>query len=356
MTATRRADAAAAAHPPPPGIDLGMLSDRLLKVPVHLDRNPVASFDARDAIGPKARAYLDHEFDSTGWKFKDAVGNLPLRAFAGVTTDQLCKIRYSQFTMMDQSVEKAFETDPTLLTIRKIENSAWRWGMTKPAWNEIVDAWDGIRRFDIGVPGMSATLDFTTGYNERGYSRHSRTYIDGVMAFLVHHRGKHVMTVGFSVAAGRRLLLQQVQLTSPRGNRWLFGLPRPRLEFVMDRLSAAFPRHRILVADGGQIASRNLASYRDGVERLAETARRADLAAARPGAGEDEILRAREAARDLEALQARHDRLEGDVARIAEGYRQTGRYALGKPRTYNGIAHRPAVAAGDAPGSAPGPG
>ena len=354
MTATGQAHAGADADPK--GIDLGMLTDRLLKVPVHLDRNPVASFDARDAIGPKARAYLDHEFDSTDWEFKDAVGNLPLRAFAGVTTDQLCKIRYSQFTMMDQSVEKAFETDPTLLTIRKIENSAWRWGMTKPAWNEIVDAWDGIRSFDIGVPGMSATLDFTTGYNERGYSRHSRTYIDGVMAFLVHHRGKHVMTVGFSVAAGRRLLLQQVQLTSPRGNRWLFGLPRPRVEHVLDRLSSAFPRHRILVADGGEIVAKNLASYRQGIERLAESARRAAEAARRPGAGMHEIDRAREAAEDLAGMRARHDHLEADAARIAEGYRRTGRYVLGECRTYNGIVHRTASADRDVPGTARHPG
>jgi hypothetical protein len=183
-------------------------------------------------------------------KFLSVYRHLPAEAFSRLTFDQICKLRHSSDTMMDNSVEEMFKKDPRYLVIQKIRSSLWRWGSSRGAWNEIVDAYDGLRRFDLGLKGFDIVLDHTTGHNERGYSEHARTFLDGVFGFMVRHNGQHVMMIGFSFAGDGRLLLQQVQSVRQKGNRWLYEFPQRRVEFVIDSLRAAFPEHRVLVVDG----------------------------------------------------------------------------------------------------------
>jgi hypothetical protein len=316
------------------GIALDSLAEPLKRVSVHLDRKPVLSFDAAARIGPHALAYAQAHY-GTRRPFLEVLHDLPLHAFARLSADELCKIRQSSVVMMHTSVERAFEEHPVLNLVRKIGSSMWRWGVRRALWNETVDAYDGIRAFDVGLPGFSATLDFTTGYNPRGYSQFSRTFLDGVFGFLVHHGGRHVMTVGFSLSTGRNLLLQQVQLTQRRGNRWLYSLPSGRMEFVVDRLRAAFPRHRIMVADGGSVASVNLRSYQNGIE---EVSRRLEWNRQRQdGPDTADYIASLEA--DHAEIVARHSHLLAEASRIAAFYRDTGRHIQGRCCSVNGVEH-----------------
>lgn len=194
-----------------------------------------------------------------------------------------------------------------------------------------MDAYEGIRNFEMGIDGFELTLDCTTGYNEKGYSRETRTYLDGVFGFLVHWKSKHVMTIGFSIADNRRILLQQVQAKSKTGNRWMFKLPANRMEFIIDRLSQAFPLHQILIADGADYAKRSLTEYTEAMDR-----RLPQLAKASEAQDSEETERLAE---HVEILREKIATIKRDTPRLVALYRDLGRYVPGKTFEANGMRH-----------------
>lgn len=317
------------------GVPLTTYVACLTKVPVHLNQNPVRAFDVLGRMGPHVRAYYRARFGDG-----DAHGqlhDLPAKAFARLDADAVAKALHSVRCAMPSDAERVLKANPTVALAMKIRSSMWRWGLRRAAWNEIVDAYDGMRSFDAGVPGLEVTLDHTTWLNPNGWSEHSRTFLDGVFGFLLHWKGKHVMTIGFSISGGRRLLLQQVQLTERAGNRWLFKLPTGRLEFVIDRLRAAFPRHRIHVACGEDIVDRNLESYRRGVAARRTSIERSQV---RPAAETKQTtLEHAEAVAKIEELHAKISHLEADRPRLAAFYRDAGRHAMDSIHEVNGIRH-----------------
>lgn len=323
------------------GIALSALDATLSRVPSDLDDKPIASFDFAEAIGPKGIVFLTRYYNLAD-DAAEVVHNLPAAFFEHLGVERAAMaIASSKYSMSSQIEREIEETSPVFTVLRKIRSSLWRWGMVHASWNETVDAYEGLRAFDLGIPGLEVTLDHTTSYNERGYSEHSRTFLDGVFAYLLHWKGEHVMTIGFSFTANRGLLLQQVQLKNPRGNRWLFRLPANRMEFVIDRLAAAFPEHRIHVADGADIAGISLASYRSSLERARKMAsdydRRLDSAT---DENVDYITSYRDSLNeDADVLAAKIAKLEADLPRLAALYRDTGAYRLGDPLVLDGIKH-----------------
>lgn len=320
------------------GLPLSTYVAPLRKVPVHLNARPSAAFDAMERIGPHARAYIASTFETDD--FDRISHNLPMRAFARLSLDEIAKIRHSTSMMMDRSVEDAFDHEPNHVLVNKIASSMWRWGFSRGDWNGIVDAYDGLRSFDLGIEGLEVRLDHTTGRNECGYSEHSRIFLDGVFGLLVHHRGEHVMTIGLSVMGGRRLLLQQVQLRSRRGNRWLFRMPANRMEFVVDRLMSAFPRHAIHVADGADIAARSLRGYREGLAQAKASVARYAMRLAESSGDVRDVGEYLATAKESVAEYAdKIAHLETEAPRIAALYRNTGRHAQGRALRLNGITH-----------------
>ncbi len=313
------------------GIALSTFSDDLRKVPVHRNHNPAATFDGLDLVGPHARAYIADRFSET--TFNKVAHYLPMKAFARLTFDQLCKVRYSSDIMMCESVENEFRTNPRYVIVNKIKNSMWRWGYTRGTWNEIVDSYKGIRDFNLG-PDFDVALDYTTGHNEQGYSEHSRTFLDGVFAFLVYYRGEHVMTVGFSLSGGRKLLIQQVQLVKRRGNRFLFRMPN-RMEFIIGQFKAVFPSHNIYVVDGGDIARKSLGNYRGGLANARDQVKRLE-SSERTDWGDSSLLAYKES---IKGFSEKIAHLTNEVDRLADFYRNTGIYSLGKVLRINQLNH-----------------
>ncbi len=313
----------------------------LRKVPAHHDSKPARSFDLGERLGTLVAEWVRDRYDGDGPDLMSISHRIPMDVYRLLKPDELCKIRSSSVFMMDESVEEAFRTDPLLSLYRKVVSSMWRWGVGRPRWSEVVDAYEGIRGFDLGHPDFEVRLDHTTGYNECGYSEHSRTFLDGVFGYLVHYRGEHVMTLGFSVMAGRRLLLQQVQTKSRRGNRWLFKLPRNYLEHVVDRFAAAFPRHRIHLVDGADVVGKSLRQYRaalDEAERHREEAV-GRMGRCEPGMEEYYSRRAETKREEADRLRECIAHAEPEVARLGAFYAATGRYARGAALTVNRLTH-----------------
>lgn len=150
--------------------------------------------------------------------------------------------------MMD--INKKFEKNFNYEIIRKLSNSMWRWEMSYKSitsWNTIVDAYNCIR--SVKIDNFDITLDYTTSCNEKGYSKFSRTYLDGVFAFLIHYNGEHVMTIGFTVLSNHRILINQVQLVKKHGNRFLFKMGN-RIEWSIDLFHTFFKNFNIYLIKG----------------------------------------------------------------------------------------------------------
>ncbi len=307
------------------GYALDSFPDCLTKVADEHSAKPLKSFDILAALGPKVetalRGYWGGDFE-----INRAVRDLSAEhVIKLLTVDQLCKFKYSQDIMMSDSVETLFKTTMPFNIIRKVESSMWRWGCGDKSWNEVVDAYNGLRHFSIPVDGFEVRLDFTNGWNERGYSQSSRTFLDGVFGFLVYYKGEHVMTLGFSVARDRRVLVQQVQLTKRKGNRFLFKLPANRVEFFLECFAAAFPAHTICIADGADIAKTNINSYKQGLTEMKARKERGHTWA--------------EDAENEAHLKAKVKHLKADLPRIAAMYAETGKFKRGEDFKTNGITH-----------------
>ncbi|MBI4118506.1 MAG: hypothetical protein HY455_03160 [Parcubacteria group bacterium] len=301
------------------GLQLRSLSGELHKVePAYASKPAHAITGAKEKLGSWAQS-LERDFERA-FAFPDDCSRLPLEAFAGLSFDELCKIYYSSIFMMDTSVDKFFETSAQHEVVRKIKSSMWRWGCGTGTWNGVVDVYNGIRAFSLGLPDFEIRLDYTTYFNEFGRGKYSRVYLDGVFAFLVYYKRRHVMTISFSIMEKRQLLIQQVQLINRTGNRWLYRFPRNRLEFVIGLFKKYFSGFGLWVIDGKSLVKKTLADYRRGL-RSAERVREPE---------------------ECRGIKEKIAHLEGDKRRLASFYRNVGGYAFafGASRKINGIMHR----------------
>lgn len=261
------------------GIPLSDYSETLVKVDPDVNpEQPWDSFDGMEAIGARGRReIISRGYDIADTRFADVITGMSLRDLSALSFDQMCKIKHSSIYMLSDDVRDLFETKSfEHMLVHKIGSSMWRWGYKRGAWNDIVEFHQNIRTFDLDIDGFEIRLDHSTYFNECGYSQYSRTFLDGVFAFLVYYKGEHVMTIGFSLMADRRILIQQIQLTRRRGNRFLFKMPANRVEHIIGRFHAAFPTHELFIADGGDVINKSLKSYQRAYDAVCE--RRAKMA------------------------------------------------------------------------------
>jgi len=318
------------------GINLRSLTGELHHVESEHAAQPVHTIKEVEVKLDFCRGYIKSHFGT--FSFESDYFRLPLDAFRNFSFEEVCKLKYSTGTTMDESVTKVFERRPAYEVVRKIQNSMWRWGTSNGTWNEVVDVWNGIRHFTLGLGSdFEVRLDYTTGYNEFGHSKYSRTFIDGVFAFLVYYKRKHVMTIGFSVTEGRRILIQQVQLKQQTGNRWLYKFSGNRIEFVIDLFAKYFPDFALCVIDGRSLTKKTIADYKRGLHQVEKRVEHY-----RQHAGSDLNQRdvdIRQAEEEASVLRAKLRRLKKDSPRIAELYANCGRYTLGASVVVNHLTH-----------------
>ncbi len=311
------------------GVSLSSYDEELRYVPVNLNHKPILSFDCLDEMSNgKGREILEYYNEQDPCEI---IHKLPANAFLKLSADHAAKAMQSRQHTISGRVEEELYEQPILHIVDKIKSSMWRWGCRRAPWNEIVDAYNGIRNFDLGIDRLKTTLSYTEYVNAKGWSCHNATFLDGVFAFFIHYKGKHVLTIGFTIVAGRRILLQQIQAKSATGNRWMFKMPKNKTEFIVERITAAFPRHKILIADGANYADRSLKEYEDSLER-----HKGRLANKMKFDGFSNLSDLHE---QIEALAAKIAHLKSDKARISNIYTNVGRFVLGQEFSANNMKH-----------------
>lgn len=78
---------------------------------------------------------------------------------------------------------------------------------------------------------------------------------------MLHHKNKHVLTLSFSIASGRRLLIQQIQTKNRRRNRWLYTLKKPLIAHAIACFRKAFPKHTLFLVNPEDLTRKSLDSY-----------------------------------------------------------------------------------------------
>jgi len=305
------------------GTSQAVFKDRLTLTPDPLTEDVSEALDLKTLFGADKAEPLARHFGSEN--IQEFAHDLPGHVFSRLSADNASKIIFSAKHRGDIRIRE-IESLPAKLAL-KIENSIWRWDMQKADWSEIVSAYNGIADFKFGLPDFTITIDHTTGFNEWGFSEHARVWIDGVFAFLLHYKGKHVATIGFTFAKGSRILLQQFQMTTSHGNRWLFKIPSSSncaLEYIIDRFAEAFPGHAILIADGADYGMRSMKDYESAINKAKEAI----------ASGSDP-----EAKNVLAIFVEKKKKLKKDLPRIAGIYRNIGRYTIGQTFEYKSMRH-----------------
>jgi len=185
-------------------------------------------------MGKDYSHYLGRDFN-----FKQQYYRLPAACFKPFSKEEKMKLKFASFITMHPTFNDHLDGIRESEVVSKLSNSQWRYGYGQD-WNTVVRSYNGLRRFDFG-DGFEVRIDMTTGCNVKGMSRYERIFIDGTFGFLIYYKGKHVLTIGFSFASRNRLLIQQVQLKSKKGNRFLYKLPCDVLDYSIEKMRAAFP-------------------------------------------------------------------------------------------------------------------
>ncbi len=331
------------------GINPVSLTQELKKVAWKHAKKPSNSIEnPLEKLKTTSFPYHAHEgnYDTLS-SFLDNYHKLPLSALIGFSFDELCKMYYSTIFMMHDTVRNFFETDPNYELIRKIISSMWRWGYGKGTWNEVVDMYECIRTFTfIDNPDFEIRIDHSTYHNEFGYSKYSRTFLDGVFAFLVYYKKKHVLTIGFSIMEGKRLLIQQIQLKECMGNRWLYKIPQNRTEFVISLFKKNFPGYKLFIIDGNCLIQKILIDYRNALESTKETLERYqnEIIDPKNNYKEKTLQYLKRSQEECTLLQDKLTHLECDRERIVSFYANTGQFALGpRIQKINKLIHRPVL-------------
>jgi hypothetical protein len=251
------------------GFPLLALSERL---PVRLDGKVALSEEVvltklRSAM-PRFEEYC--RVFNANRSLNELIADMPLVAFRDFSFCELIRTRATCVLMMDKSVERMFSTSARHEFARKVESSIWRWGSRSvdDDWETFADAHNRIPEFDLGISGAQVRLDWTTGYNEIGFSKFARLFLDGVFAYIVYYKGEHVMTISFSIYAGKTLLVHSIQSPVKKGNRFLYKMGESRYEFVLAAFRRAFPDWRIMLADGASLSRFYFSQYTEYYRKL----------------------------------------------------------------------------------------
>jgi len=178
------------------------------------------------------------EYLSSDFRFKDHYYKLPAACFRPFSKEDKIRLKFASFIVMHPTFGNHLEQIREFEIIDKLANSQWRYGFGED-WNTLVRAYNGLRKFEFG-DDFEVRIDMTTGYNECGFSRYERVYLDGVFGFIIYYKGKHVLTIGFSFADKNRVLIQQVQMKNKKGNRFLYKLPAHILDYAIEKMHKAF--------------------------------------------------------------------------------------------------------------------
>lgn len=240
------------------GIDSSQFIETLTPVPHRLRKEPAVTMGKKyKLLEHKLRHSLLSDVAIAGGDCGKSESKLKF------SFDELCKVWFS--CSIQLGVHNLFhptykdERNDKFAIIGKLANSMWRYGMGAD-WNTLVTAYNNLSRFQFG--DFEFRLDVTHSFNKTADAvYHSDIYLDGPLAYIIYYKGKPALTISFAIVAGRRLLINQVQLTNKRGNRWLYKLPCHYFDFAIECMEKAFSDFDVFLVDGHSTADRIKSSY-----------------------------------------------------------------------------------------------
>ena len=314
------------------GVPLSAYQD-LLECPPTSANDTFHGVDPYARLNPESKDYVQ-ELLSIKTDPKECIHDLPLAYWKSRTPSEYWMMRLHAEYAFCLDTERALNLDPRHALLGKIISSYWRYSLTTPSWSEIADAYTGIASFDLGLENFEARLDHTHERDMKGPGFHECVYLDGALAFHIHHASKRVMTISFSFAKGRRILIQQIQLASKRGNRWLFRFPPHRLEFFLERFAAAFPQHSIHVTHEDDLCEAISSLY----QKILETREKhVQFYETSPHKSEDDIAAARG---KVVEQKAKIVAFNTDKPRLKAFYANTGRFQAIDTCEFRSIRYR----------------
>lgn len=157
-------------------------------------------------------------------------------------------------------LDEHFEKQEAL--VWKVRHTLWRYGGSRN-YDRFVECHNGLGRLAIDLPGFDVRITHTRSINTAAWGAHGRDkpiYLDASFGVLLYYRDQHVMTIGFAPSA-YGILVAQVQLREKQGNRFLYKLPMPYLDFALDLLERAFPNDTLYLVTGASTARAIRAAY-----------------------------------------------------------------------------------------------
>lgn len=159
------------------------------------------------------------------------------------------------------------EHDPL---IWKVRHALWRYGCSRD-YQRFVACHNGLARLAVDLPDFAVRITHTRSINTAAWAAHGRDkplYLDASFGVLLYYRGEHAMTIGFAPSE-YGILVAQVQLREKRGNRFLYKLPMPYLDFALDLVQRAFPEETLHLVTGTSTTSAIRSAYGKDADKLA---------------------------------------------------------------------------------------
>lgn len=214
----------------------------------------VASTWIEDRYGSNRFSWEDH------WHY--ASHELLAQAF---TRDELIRLWHDCVLMSE--LDSHFQEHEALAW--KVQHSLWRYGCTRN-YKRFVAFYNGLGRIAVDLPNFAIRLTHTRYINTAAWAAHGRDnpiYLDASFGVLLYYKSKHVMTIGFAFSVCG-ILVAQVQLREKHGNRFLYKIPTPYLDFALDLLQRAFPNDKLYLVTGTSTVAGIKAAYGKNADNL----------------------------------------------------------------------------------------
>lgn len=161
------------------------------------------------------------------------------------------------------------ESVPLLRIIKKIELASWRAHSKSLTWNQVVDIYNRMITFDLGMTDLTMRIDLTSDTSRKGYSSYCDVFLDSELGFVFFHQDRHVFSIGFNaiVREGRlSLRIEQVQLRQKKGNRFLYKMGGNYFQFVLERLVRHFAPIVCELRTGEHVVRDCMATYQSEID------------------------------------------------------------------------------------------
>ena len=186
---------------------------------------------------------VNGRYDEGEFKFREDYRYLdPMSLSTWLTTDEMNRLVFND--VIQSEVGEYFRLNPRYYILDKIRHSIHSYGSTKD-YNIFVRHYNAIRRFDFG-PNFETRLDYCNWCSEKGHGLCTGQWMDSSFLFLISLEGEPVLKISFATT-DIGCVVAQIQLVKKKGNRWLYKMKKPVVEYAMSRMAAAWDSQGLVV-------------------------------------------------------------------------------------------------------------